>query len=156
MFQCTCLSKVSLMSFQFSLYAGCFTYKIVCLCPSLCMVGVLLNKFFMTFSLCDGSYLINFLSLSKVLSNFCLSLSLWYLFYLYNFFSHFLPHFMMAVYFLNACVLSLYVRCFGYEIFRALSLFIVGIYILTKFCVFLSLYVRSVFYFDTVFLSLCI
>ena len=132
MFQCTCLSKFLLMSFQFSLYAGCFTYKIVSvplsvygqcftyeiLCDFLSLWWVLLKKFS--------------LSLCKVLTNFSLSLSLSLsvirILPIQFFFSHFLPHFMMAVYFLNACVLSLYGRCFGYEIFRALSLFMVGIY----------------------------
>ena len=96
---------------------------------SLCMVGVLLTKFCVTFSLW-WVLLKNFsLSLCKVLTNFCVSLSLSDTYFTYMiFFLTFFLTLWWLFYFLSACVLSLYGRCFGYEIFRALSLFMVGIY----------------------------
>ena len=130
MFQFTCSSKVSLMSFYFSLNGGCFTYKIVCLCLSLCVWSVFYLRNFVWLSHCDGSYLRTFLSLSvRYLRTFVsLSLSLIRILPIWFFFLTFFLTLWWLFYFLSACVLSLYGRCFGYEIFRALSLFMVGIY----------------------------
>ena len=95
-----------------SVYGRCFTYEILCDFLSLWWV----------------SYLRNFLSLCKVLTNFCVSLSLIRILPIWFFFLTFFLTLWWLFYFLSACVLSLYGRCFGYEIFRALSLFMVGIF----------------------------
>ena len=105
------LTKFSVCA-SLSVYGRCFTSKILCEFLSLWWV----------------SYLRNFLSLCKV-TNFCLCLSLSVIRILsMRFFFLFLPHFVAAVLLFKCVWLFLYGSCLRYEIFRALSVFMVGIY----------------------------